>query len=240
MRPARRAGSPRPPRRRATGPRSRDAGEESRATPICAIPRRSIAAPSRWSGAEADLARFPARCGRWRCGSPMRRRCRDPRRSRLVARRRRAPDSGRSRAGAPILVDSEMVAAGIARDRLPAGNPVICTLRDPRSPALAAAHRTTRSAAAVELWRPHLDGRRGRDRQRADGALSSARNARRRARAQAGADARLSGRLCRRRRGQGGARRNSAAASPSSRCRPARRQRAGRRRGQRAGGRAPA
>ncbi len=61
-------------------------------------------------------------------------------------------------AGAPILVDSEMVAAGIARDRLPAANPVICTLHDPRVRALAADHQTTRSAAAVELWRAHLAG----------------------------------------------------------------------------------
>ena len=60
--------------------------------------------------------------------------------------------------GAAILVDSEMVAAGIIRARLPAQNPVICTLRDPAVPALAARHKTTRSAAAVELWRAHLAG----------------------------------------------------------------------------------
>jgi precorrin-8X/cobalt-precorrin-8 methylmutase len=60
--------------------------------------------------------------------------------------------------GAPVLVDSAMVAAGIIRDRLPAANPVICTLRDPAVPALAASHKTTRSAAAVTLWRPHLAG----------------------------------------------------------------------------------
>jgi precorrin-8X/cobalt-precorrin-8 methylmutase len=61
-------------------------------------------------------------------------------------------------AGAPVLVDSAMVAAGITRDRLPANNEVICTLRDPEVPALAARYATTRSAAAVELWRPHLTG----------------------------------------------------------------------------------
>jgi precorrin-8X/cobalt-precorrin-8 methylmutase len=61
-------------------------------------------------------------------------------------------------AGAPVLVDSEMVAAGIVRERLPIGNPVICTLRDPSVAALAARHGTTRSAAAVELWRPRLAG----------------------------------------------------------------------------------
>jgi precorrin-8X/cobalt-precorrin-8 methylmutase len=61
-------------------------------------------------------------------------------------------------AGHPILVDSTMVAAGIISDRLPAKNPVICTLADPSVPAFAAKLGTTRSAAAVELWRPHLDG----------------------------------------------------------------------------------
>jgi precorrin-8X/cobalt-precorrin-8 methylmutase len=61
-------------------------------------------------------------------------------------------------AGASILCDGEMTAAGIAQARLPAGNPVICTLRDPTVAALATRHQTTRSAAAVELWRPHLAG----------------------------------------------------------------------------------
>jgi len=56
-------------------------------------------------------------------------------------------------AGAPILVDTRMVAAGITRERLPAGNRVICTL-----PEAIAPPGTTRSAAAVELWRPHLAG----------------------------------------------------------------------------------
>jgi precorrin-8X/cobalt-precorrin-8 methylmutase len=59
-------------------------------------------------------------------------------------------------AGAPILADAEMVAHGITRARLPAGNPVICTLTDPAVPALAAQLATTRSAAALELWRPQL------------------------------------------------------------------------------------
>ena len=61
-------------------------------------------------------------------------------------------------AGAAILCDSEMVAHGITRARLPAGNPVLCTLRDPRTPELAAGLDTTRSAAALELWRDRLDG----------------------------------------------------------------------------------
>lgn len=61
-------------------------------------------------------------------------------------------------AGAPILCDAGMVAAGIMRARLPAGNPVLLTLNRPEVPALAAQLGTTRSAAAVELWRPHLAG----------------------------------------------------------------------------------
>ncbi len=62
------------------------------------------------------------------------------------------------RRGAPILCDAEMVAHGITRARLPAGNDVICTLRDPRVPELAARIGTTRSAAALELWRDRLQG----------------------------------------------------------------------------------
>jgi len=60
--------------------------------------------------------------------------------------------------GAPILCDARMVSEGITRARLPAGNSVICTLNDPAVPALAQSLRNTRSAAAVELWRPHLKG----------------------------------------------------------------------------------
>jgi precorrin-8X/cobalt-precorrin-8 methylmutase len=61
-------------------------------------------------------------------------------------------------AGAPILCDARMVSEGITRPRLPAGNAVICTLHDPAVPAMAASMGNTRSAAAVELWRPHLGG----------------------------------------------------------------------------------
>ena len=60
------------------------------------------------------------------------------------------------RGGAPILCDSEMVAHGVTRARLPAKSEVICTLRDPRVPDLAAKLGTTRSAAALELWRDKL------------------------------------------------------------------------------------
>jgi precorrin-8X/cobalt-precorrin-8 methylmutase len=61
-------------------------------------------------------------------------------------------------AGAPVLCDAEMVAHGVTRARLPAGNAVVCTLRDPRTPGLAAELGTTRSAAALELWRERLAG----------------------------------------------------------------------------------
>lgn len=61
-------------------------------------------------------------------------------------------------AGAPILADAHMVADGVTRSRLPAGNDVICTLGDPRVPELAAAMATTRSAAAVDLWLERLEG----------------------------------------------------------------------------------
>ncbi|MDD2876618.1 MAG: precorrin-8X methylmutase [Acidiphilium sp.] len=62
------------------------------------------------------------------------------------------------RAGASILCDSEMVAQGITRARLPADNQVICTLRDPGVAAHAAAIGNTRSAAALELWGDRLTG----------------------------------------------------------------------------------
>ena len=60
--------------------------------------------------------------------------------------------------GAPILCDARMVAEGITRARLPADNKVICTLGDPSVPTMARELGNTRSAAALELWRPHLSG----------------------------------------------------------------------------------
>jgi precorrin-8X/cobalt-precorrin-8 methylmutase len=60
--------------------------------------------------------------------------------------------------GAPILCDAEMVAAGVTRKRLPAGNEVVCTLHDPAVPALAARIGDTRSAAALDLWGDRLAG----------------------------------------------------------------------------------
>ena len=61
-------------------------------------------------------------------------------------------------AGRPVLCDARMVEAGVIRRLLPAANPVLCTLDDPGVPGLARELATTRSAAAVELWRPDLDG----------------------------------------------------------------------------------
>jgi precorrin-8X/cobalt-precorrin-8 methylmutase len=62
------------------------------------------------------------------------------------------------KAGAPILCDARMVSEGVTRARLPAANAVICTLHDPGVPELARTMANTRSAAALELWRPHLAG----------------------------------------------------------------------------------
>jgi precorrin-8X/cobalt-precorrin-8 methylmutase len=61
-------------------------------------------------------------------------------------------------AGAPILCDTRMVLEGITRSRLPAANQVICTLNHIEVPELAKTMQTTRSAAALELWRPYLAG----------------------------------------------------------------------------------
>ncbi|AJF66016.1 precorrin-8X methylmutase [Streptomyces vietnamensis] len=61
-------------------------------------------------------------------------------------------------AGAPILCDAQMVASGVTRKRLPADNEVLCALSDPAVPGLAAELGTTRSAAALELWRDRLEG----------------------------------------------------------------------------------
>lgn len=65
---------------------------------------------------------------------------------------------GALEAGAPIFCDAHMVSEGVTRKRLPAENDVLCTLRAPDVPALATELGTTRSAAALELWRPRLDG----------------------------------------------------------------------------------
>jgi precorrin-8X/cobalt-precorrin-8 methylmutase len=71
----------------------------------------------------------------------------------VVERAREALNSG-----APVLCDAQMVASGITRRRLPKDNDVVCSLNDPRTPGLAAQLGTTRTAAALELWRDRLDG----------------------------------------------------------------------------------
>lgn len=65
---------------------------------------------------------------------------------------------GALKRGAPIFCDAQMVAHGVTRARLPSDNDVICTLRDERVPAIAEKLGTTRSAAALELWRDRLEG----------------------------------------------------------------------------------
>lgn len=71
----------------------------------------------------------------------------------LVIRARKALESG-----APILCDTRMVSEGVTRARLPASNEVVCTLQDSLVPHLAVEMGNTRSAAALELWRPRLEG----------------------------------------------------------------------------------
>ena len=61
-------------------------------------------------------------------------------------------------ASAPVLCDAEMVAHGVTRARLPARNEVICTLNDSRTREIAAKLKTTRSAAALDLWRERIEG----------------------------------------------------------------------------------
>lgn len=70
------------------------------------------------------------------------------------------PDAAQAalRAGGPVLCDSEMVRAGIIRRHLPRDNDLLLTLNDAEVPALAQRLGTTRSAAAVELWRDRLEG----------------------------------------------------------------------------------
>ncbi len=118
------------------------------------IYRRSFAAIR----AEADLARFPSDVARvvvrmiHSCGMtdlPA-----DIGYSDGVVKAARAALLG----GAPVLCDAQMVASGITRGRLPAGNEIICTLSDPAVPSLAARLGTTRSAAALDLWGSRLAG----------------------------------------------------------------------------------
>jgi precorrin-8X/cobalt-precorrin-8 methylmutase len=118
------------------------------------IYRRSFAAIR----AEADLARFPADVARvvvrmiHSCG--MTDLPGDVGYSEWVVRAARAA----LLRGAPVLCDAQMVASGITRGRLPAGNEIVCTLNDPAVPALAQRLGTTRSAAALDLWGSRLPG----------------------------------------------------------------------------------
>jgi precorrin-8X/cobalt-precorrin-8 methylmutase len=57
-------------------------------------------------------------------------------------------------AGKPVLVDAEMVRHGIKAKALN----IVCTLNDPKAREIGLRETTTRSAAAVGLWRPHIDG----------------------------------------------------------------------------------
>jgi precorrin-8X/cobalt-precorrin-8 methylmutase len=118
------------------------------------IYRRSFAAIR----AEADLTRFPADVARvvvrmiHSCG--MTDLPGDVGYSDGVVRAARAA----LLAGAPVLCDAQMVASGITRGRLPAGNEIVCTLNDPAVPALAERLGTTRSAAALDQWGSRLPG----------------------------------------------------------------------------------
>lgn len=109
---------------------------------------RAEADLSRFSDAEADVAiRMIHACGQVEAAS------RFVFSPGFVAAAREALQTG-----APIFCDAEMVAHGVTRARLPAANEVICTLRDPRTAALATKLGNTRSAAALELWGERLGG----------------------------------------------------------------------------------
>ena len=60
--------------------------------------------------------------------------------------------------GSPVLCDSRMVCEGVIRAKLPAENEVLCWNNCPESAVLSKKLGTTRSAAAVDLWRPKLAG----------------------------------------------------------------------------------
>jgi precorrin-8X/cobalt-precorrin-8 methylmutase len=103
---------------------------------------------SRFSSAEAEIAiRMIHACGLVEAGSQI-----------VFGAGLVTAARGALQAGAPILCDAEMVAYGITRARLPNNNEVICTLRDPAVAALADRLRTTRSAAALDLWMDRLEG----------------------------------------------------------------------------------
>ncbi|MFI8850329.1 precorrin-8X methylmutase [Streptomyces sp. 891-h] len=108
--------------------------------------------------AEADLAGLPADVGQ--VAVRMIHACGMVDLVRDLAHTPRVVEKARAalRAGAPILCDVAMIASGVTRKRLPADNEVICTLADPAVPRLAAELGTTRTAAALELWRDRMEG----------------------------------------------------------------------------------
>ena len=109
---------------------------------------RAEADLSRFSEAEADVAiRMIHACGQVEASRQF-----------VFSENFVAAARGALAAGAPIFCDAEMVAHGVTRARLPAGNEVICTLRDPRTPALAKEIGNTRSAAATRLWGERMAG----------------------------------------------------------------------------------
>jgi precorrin-8X/cobalt-precorrin-8 methylmutase len=108
--------------------------------------------------AEADLSRFSPELSR--VVVRMIHACGMTDLSQYISASQGAAEAGRKAllSGAPLLCDSEMSAKGITRSRLPSQNEVVCTLADPRTPALAAQLGTTRSAAALDLWSDRLGG----------------------------------------------------------------------------------
>jgi len=108
--------------------------------------------------AEADLARFTP--GEERIAVRIIHACGMPEVARDIVMSPGFADNARWAllAGAPILCDAKMVANGITRARLPAGNEIVCTLDDPSVPELARRLGNTRSAAAMELWRDRMAG----------------------------------------------------------------------------------
>lgn len=109
---------------------------------------RAEADLSRFSAEEADIAvRMIHACGVVEAA-----------RNIVFGRNLVAAARGALASGAPVLCDAEMVAHGITRARLPAKNDVVCTLNNSRVAALAKEQETTRSAAAIELWRDRLAG----------------------------------------------------------------------------------
>ncbi|HEY4356635.1 MAG TPA: precorrin-8X methylmutase [Acidobacteriaceae bacterium] len=108
--------------------------------------------------AEADLSAFPPHLAR--TVVRMIHACGMTDLPQFVAASEGAAEAGMEalRAGAPILCDANMVANGVTRSRLPSRNEVLCTLADLRTAELAQELGTTRSAAAVELWRDKLEG----------------------------------------------------------------------------------